>query len=366
MRKIICTAAMLAVLCSALAGCSEKGDASVSSEASTTQPATSATTSSAEDETSETAAPEYHQEGFDYMALVNKREPLPEGWEEALETVHMTNSVGDDVEVEKKAYDAYLELKSELEAEVIYVDLDSARRSIAEQQRIMDDFTETYGADYAAKTVAQPGYSEHHTGLALDLYLIIDGKDVVLNEEMIQYPEIWSVIHSKLADHGFILRYPEDKEHITGYGYEPWHIRYIDDVEKAKEITSKGMTFEEYLGIITDGRPAVDCGSSELFSEEELNEATVQVKCSFADFDRCVLTKLRYAGDEKNNADDLKLSKEYGRNEKYTQVIAFLADFTASENSNRFEAGEYKDYPCWLARTDSDGWEIVIWGDMTE
>ena len=60
----------------------------------------------------------------------------------------------------------------------------------------MDRFIEKYGADYANKTVAQPGYSEHHTGLALDLYLIIDGKDVVENEDMIQYPEIWAKANS--------------------------------------------------------------------------------------------------------------------------------------------------------------------------
>ena len=146
--------------------------------------------------TSATVAAAEQAEAINYLALVNKLNPLPEGWEDALETVHMTNSIGDDVEVEKKAYDAYLLLKEDLEKEGIYVDLDSARRSVAEQQRIMDDFTEKYGADYALKTVAQPGYSEHHTGLALDLYLIIDGKDVVENEDMIQYPEIWETIHS--------------------------------------------------------------------------------------------------------------------------------------------------------------------------
>ena len=82
--------------------------------------------------------------------------------------------------------------------------------------------------------------------LALDLYLIVDGKDVTLNEDMVKYPEIWTKIHAKLADHGFILRYLEGDEHITGYGYEPWHIRYIDDVAVAKEIADKGITFEEY------------------------------------------------------------------------------------------------------------------------
>jgi len=193
---------------------------------------------------------------IDYMALVNKANPLPEGWEDHLKTVTVTNSVGDDVEVEEKAYAAYERLKADLEKnDGIYIELDSARRSVAKQQEIMDRFTEQYGADYAANTVAQPGYSEHHTGLALDLYFRIkndDGSftDVYYNEDMEkeEYLGIWDTIHSKLADYGFILRYLQGKEDITGYRYEPWHIRYIDDVETAREIMSQpGLTLEEYL-----------------------------------------------------------------------------------------------------------------------
>ena len=67
------------------------------------------------------------------------------------------------------------------------------------------------------------------------------------NEELVKYPEIWEKIHEKLADFGFILRYPEGKEDITGFSYEPWHIRYIDNVETAKKIMVQGLTFEGYL-----------------------------------------------------------------------------------------------------------------------
>ncbi len=152
------------------------------------------------------------------------------------------------MEVEAKAYAAYLKLKEELEKEGIYVGLDSARRSVAEQQRIMDDFIKKYGEDYAKKTVATPGYSEHHTGLALDLYLFVDGKDVIENEYLVRYTDIWAKIHEKLPKYGFILRYLEGKDKITGYSYEPWHIRYIDNPEIAKKITDSGQTLEEYLG----------------------------------------------------------------------------------------------------------------------
>ena len=104
-----------------------------------------------------------------------------------------------------------------------------------------------YGEEYTKNTVAVPGYSEHHTGLALDLYFILDGTTVYYNEDLVRYPEVWAKIHAKLADYGFILRYLEGKEDITGYSYEPWHIRYIDDVALAKEITARGITLEEYL-----------------------------------------------------------------------------------------------------------------------
>ena len=198
------------------------------------------------------------EEGYqiDYLVLVNKQNQLPEGWEGALETVTVQNSLGDDVEVEKRAYDAYLELKADLEKDGVKVDLDSARRSVAEQQRIVDDFTKKYGEDYVKQYVAVPGYSEHHTGLALDLYLNIDGKDVYLNEDMVEYPEVWAKIHEKLAAHGFILRYLEGKEDITGYSYEPWHIRYVGDPAIAKEITDAGETLEEYLGVAAEDKAA--------------------------------------------------------------------------------------------------------------
>ena len=191
---------------------------------------------------------------IDYMVIVNKSNPLPDGWEEALDLKMTTNSVGDDVYVERKAYEAYLALKEAVEKDLegyekgeVRLQLDSAFRSIAAQQKIVDDFTEKYGEDYVKRYVAVPGFSEHHTGLALDLYFTIDGKDIYENEDLVQYPDIWDVIHARLPEFGFILRYTEAGEAATGYAYEPWHIRYLDSPETAKEITDKGITLEEYL-----------------------------------------------------------------------------------------------------------------------
>jgi D-alanyl-D-alanine carboxypeptidase len=64
---------------------------------------------------------------------------------------------------------------------------------------------------------------------------------------MMQLPELCSRSHKELPNHGFILRLLKGKEKITGYSYEPWHIRYVGSVEVAQEITDSGLVLEEYL-----------------------------------------------------------------------------------------------------------------------
>ncbi len=274
----------------------------------------------------------------------------------------------------KKAYDAYLALKADLEEhDGIYLELDSARRSVAEQQEIMDEFIEKYGADYAAKTVAQPGYSEHHTGLALDLYFRTrneDGTftDVYYNEDMEkpEYEGIWEAIHAKLPAYGFILRYLEGEEHITGYRYEPWHLRYVDSAETAQEIMSQpGLTLEEYLAGKSAPAVEIDLTGSALYSEEELYDAMLAIKCQFASWEGCELHAIRYAGDEANSEENLAWMNELGDDAGYTQAAEFLMDFHSPVEEGPYAWTpdyEYKDYQWWLGRTEGGDWEIVSYG----
>lgn len=94
----------------------------------------------------------------------------------------------------------------------------------------------------AAKVVAYPGTSEHNLGLAVDIvslgYQLLDNKQATTAEVR------WLV--ENCADYGFILRYPQGKESITGIIYEPWHFRYVG-VTAAQEIMDSGMCLEEYL-----------------------------------------------------------------------------------------------------------------------
>ena len=190
------------------------------------------------------------QENFNYLILVNKKHKLPDDYESKVNLIEVQNSFGNRTfQIEKTTYEFFDELRKELlNNNKIQIELDSVYRSVAEQQRIWDEFMEKYGENYTKNYVAVPGYSEHHTGLAVDICLVVDGRIIDDNNEMIEQTEIFKVIHSKLADHGFILRFLKGKESITGYNYEPWHLRYVGE-KYAKEIQSKGITLEEYLGV---------------------------------------------------------------------------------------------------------------------
>ena len=173
-----------------------------------------------------------------------------------------------------------------------------------------------------------------------------------------QYPEIWEKIHAKLADYSFILRFLEGKEHITSYGYEPWHIRFLDSIGIACEIMSQtGLTLEEYLSGKTEPEVKIDYGSSALFTREEMDEALVQIKCAFASFAGCELHALRYAGDACNSEENLKWLNGLDDGINYTQVIEFFSDFhSPASGGGTWESDmEYTDWQWWLARTAGGG-----------
>lgn len=183
----------------------------------------------------------------DYLILVNKTHPIDEKIIDASQFIETMNVYGENVRLEKQSFQAYSNLKEDLaNHHQIEIGIDSTYRSVAEQKEVMNSFIEEYGEDYAKKTVAEPGTSEHHTGLAIDIVIRKNGEWIVENEEMMKEPAIFAEIHSVLAQYGFILRYPKDKESVTGYDYEPWHIRYVGQ-DAAKKIAESGLTLEEYL-----------------------------------------------------------------------------------------------------------------------
>jgi LAS superfamily LD-carboxypeptidase LdcB len=182
----------------------------------------------------------------DYMVFVNKTHKLPDDYEAKLPLITVKNSFGREFQIEPETYRHFEQLRAAVKQKGIQIELDSVYRSVARQKEIVAEFTQKYGADYVKQYVAVPGYSEHHTGLAVDICLVVDGKIIDDNDEMIAQKEIFAQIHPLLAEYGFILRYPQGRENITGYSYEPWHFRYVG-IETAKKISAAGLVMEEYM-----------------------------------------------------------------------------------------------------------------------
>ena len=189
----------------------------------------------------------------DYLVLVNKQNKLPDNWEEIVEMVETKNGFGKILKVEKETLEKYNELRSDLLSEWVDIELDSAYRSFSIQNEFFEKFKEEYGIEYASNYAAPAGYSEHHTWLAIDICIKKENWEVISeNHEMIVELWVFDKVHKKLADYWFILRYIDGKEKITWYTYEPRHLRYIWDVNVAKEIMEKWLTLEEYLWVVKE------------------------------------------------------------------------------------------------------------------
>ncbi|MDE6539468.1 MAG: D-alanyl-D-alanine carboxypeptidase family protein [Ruminococcus sp.] len=131
------------------------------------------------------------------------------------------------------------ELSNAAAKDGINIYLSSGYRSYSYQNTIYNNYVSWYGKASADTFSARAGHSEHQTGLAIDVNTIDDS--------FADTPEAeWLEKHAH--EYGFIIRYPKGKESITGYKYEPWHIRYLG-VEKATDVYNSGLTLEEYLGI---------------------------------------------------------------------------------------------------------------------
>ena len=190
-------------------------------------------------------------ERSDYLVLVNKQNKLPDNWDEEAEFVEIKNGFGKILKIEKETLEKFNELKNVLLEEGIDIELDSAFRSLAIQSEFFEEFKEKYWEDYASKYAAPAGYSEHHTWLAIDICIKKENWEIISeNHEMIVECEIFEKVHEKMVDYWFIVRYPDWKEAITWYTYEPRHLRYVWDINIAKEICEKWLTLEEYLGVV--------------------------------------------------------------------------------------------------------------------
>lgn len=178
---------------------------------------------------------------IDLLMLVNASHPLPVGY-----TVELTE-LSNGQSVATLIYPDLQRMFDDARAAGVYPIVASGYRTPEKQQSLMDEkigelvnegYSQADAEQEALKWVNRVGYSEHQSGLAVDI-----------NADGIHSAgyEVYDWLAQNAWRYGFILRYPEDKTAVTGTGYEPWHYRYVG-VENAKAITESGLCLEEYLG----------------------------------------------------------------------------------------------------------------------
>lgn len=182
------------------------------------------------------------------VALVNKEYVLPEDYiPEDLVRPDLKFSFGDeDVEksyLRKEAAKALEEMFAEAEKENIFLFAVSGYRSYQRQADVFQASVATQGEEHAFKYVAQPGMSEHQSGLAIDISA--HSVNFELEETLEDTVEgKWMKENAHLF--GYVLRYPKEKVDITKYEYEPWHFRYVGK-EIAETIYKNDWTLEEFF-----------------------------------------------------------------------------------------------------------------------
>lgn len=179
----------------------------------------------------------------DLLTLVKKGFYLPEDYEPEL--VDPEIPVAPDCQnpkMTKETSDALTKMYRAAKQERLELVVNSAYRSYQTQVETMADFVARYNTQYANEYVAQPGASEHQTGLGVDLtsQSVVEGKRITFGDT-----EEYRWVIKNCAKFGFIIRFEDGTDGITGIAHEPWHLRYVGE-DVAKEIQKNGWTFEEY------------------------------------------------------------------------------------------------------------------------
>jgi len=191
--------------------------------------------------------PETVENPYDILALVNKNHALPGEYEPddlVIPDVRFPYEEDDPKRyLRKVAADALEELIAAGDHADVEIYAQSGFRSYDRQESIFASNVEKNGEEHANTYSARPGESEHQTGLVMDVTSQSAGFD--LNTDFGETEEgKWIKDHAH--EYGFIIRYPEDKEDITKYQYEPWHLRYVGE-KAATEIYENNESLEEYL-----------------------------------------------------------------------------------------------------------------------
>ena len=174
------------------------------------------------------------------LMIVNKTYYLNETYtSDNMSTISNRYSYGTNQMVTKETFDAFINMFNKAKEENLTLIVNSSFRSYENQTEIYNNYKKWKGEEYADDIAARPGHSEHQTGMAIDI------QTYGSNAETFEDTDEFKWLSENAYKYGFILRYPKDKEYLTGYNYESWHYRYVG-LEAAKYIHENDITFDEY------------------------------------------------------------------------------------------------------------------------
>jgi D-alanyl-D-alanine carboxypeptidase len=179
-----------------------------------------------------------------YSILVNKFYYLPENFERSdIEKISLQYSYHNN-SASKIVIENFEKMRNDAEKELnIHLMINSSYRSYKNQTEIYNNYKKV-SLKYADSYAARPGHSEHQTGLSIDI-TSLEHPYINNTDESFDKSQEYEWLKNNCHKYGFILRYPKDKEHITGYNTESWHFRYVGN-DIAKKIYEEQITFDEY------------------------------------------------------------------------------------------------------------------------
>lgn len=175
---------------------------------------------------------------FNINMLVNKHFKLKDNFNVPdLVKVDKQYTSEDNIMMNREAYESFIKMSDDMKKDKLGIYITTAYRSYNEQKELCDYYKKLYGEEYVKKYVAQPGFSEHQTGLAIDVGSV-KSKTFASSKEY-----KWMIDNA--YKYGFILRYSKQFQEETGFRSEAWHYRYVGE-DIAKAIHDKEMSYEEY------------------------------------------------------------------------------------------------------------------------
>ncbi|MBL4936584.1 M15 family metallopeptidase [Clostridium sp. YIM B02515] len=182
------------------------------------------------------------------LLLVNRNHQLEKDYAPRnlvkAEVSFLSSSSNEEMLMQKNAADALKEMFDAADKQGLRLFGVSAYRSFASQQSLYNEKLKSRGKSYVDSYVAFPGESEHQTGLAIDIRGTVSAYNANIKDFGQTKEGTW--IRNNAQNFGFIIRYPKGKEIITGYRYEPWHIRYVGQ-DVAEKIKESNIVLEEYV-----------------------------------------------------------------------------------------------------------------------